>query len=409
LRHAARVESPVAVARRTTDPAALKSRAFSRATPTNADTSRHPARGCHRLSAIQRQRPRTFPPGTRSPLLPRPKAHAETMPETGTERPGTIQDRPSAPRHHTHQPRDSLRPLRKNARASSPNTRTGPPRQTSARTLETPRALNPRRSRPARHRPPQRSRAEPSPERHPRTPTLYATRPEVATASAPSNAQGPARSHPAHPRTSSPVPRPTPEPCQRQARNTPAHFKPRPQRLGITRANPGTISGPSEKMRAHPLRTPEREHPSKPAPERLRHAARVESPAQSPGAPQTPQPSGAAPSPKRNPRTPTLHATRTEVATASAPSSAQRPRTFPPGTRSRIFTPPKARPGTLTDTGTEHPGTLQAPPSAPRHHTHQLRDSLRPLRKNARPHPLRTPEREHPGKPAPERLRRPAR
>ncbi len=159
----------------------------------------------------------------------------------GADPPARFKPRPQ-PLGITHQPRDSLRPLRTKARASSPHTRTGPPRQTRARTLETPRALNPPAQSPGAPRTPQRSRAEPSPERHQRTPTLLATRPEVATASAPSNAQGPARFHPAPARPSSPVPRPTPEHCQTQARNTPAQFKPRPQPLGITRTIPGTVS-----------------------------------------------------------------------------------------------------------------------------------------------------------------------
>jgi hypothetical protein len=152
---------------------------------------------------------------------------------------------------------------------------------------------------------PQRSGAAPSPKRHPRTPTLHATRPEVTTASAPSNAKGPA-----------------PEQCQE--RNTPARFKPRPQPLGITRTNSGTVSGPSEKMRAHPLRTPGREHPGKPTPERLRQGARVESPAQSPGAPQTPQRSRPAPSPKRHPQN--ANASRHPARGCHSLSAIQRPK-----------------------------------------------------------------------------------
>jgi hypothetical protein len=140
LRHAARVEIPGAVAQRATDPAALRSRAFSETTPPERQRFTPPG---PRLPTPQRHPTPTAPhvsTGTRSHLFTRPKARPGTLPEIATKHPGTLQAPPSAPRHHTHQPRDSLRPLGKNARPSSPNTGTRTPRQTRARTLETRRA-----------------------------------------------------------------------------------------------------------------------------------------------------------------------------------------------------------------------------------------------------------------------------
>ncbi len=113
----------------------------------------------------------------------------------GAEHPGTLQAPPSAPRHHTRQPRDNLRPLGKNARPSSPNTgRDYPGKPAPERLRHAARVESPAQS-PGAPRTPQRSRAEPSPERHPRTPTLHATGPRLPPPQRHPAPKGPARSH----------------------------------------------------------------------------------------------------------------------------------------------------------------------------------------------------------------------